>query len=279
MARQQTRAPRRHPPPPSILESDQRLSRSRLWQWQRDFFTEQGIAAWRQGIVPHYITSNPFIAQAYARVVLGFLRDSLADTRRPLDLRRPVYVIELGGGSGRFAYHFLQKFLPLWQQSRLHAIPITYVLTDFAARTVAYWQAHPALQPFVAAGVLDFACYDLERDQHLTLLHSGVVLAPGTVANPLVVLANYFFDSLPQDAFCVGDGRLCESLVTLTSPTPEPEPPGLGILERVRVIYRPQPAPAPYYDDPDLDAILQAYPAQVAATTWLFPSVALRGLR
>lgn len=279
MARRQIRTSQRHPRPPRVLEADQRLSRSRLWQWQRDFFAQQGIAAWREGTVPHYITSNPFIAQAYARVVLGFLRDSTADTARPLDLRRPVYVVELGGGSGRFAYHFLQKFVPLWQGSRLQAIPITYVLTDFAPRTVAYWQAHPALRPFVEAGLLDFACYDLEQDQRLVLTHSGAVLAPGTVTNPLIVLANYFFDSLPQDAFCVSDGQLCESLVTLTGPAAAPDPAEPGMLERVRASYRAQPAPDPYYGDPDLDAILRAYPAQVGASTWLFPHVALRGLR
>ncbi len=56
-----------------LLEEKQRFSKSLLWQLQRQFFEQQGIQAWRQGTVPHYITSNPHIANAYAQVVLGFL--------------------------------------------------------------------------------------------------------------------------------------------------------------------------------------------------------------
>jgi hypothetical protein len=44
----------------AIIEQDQRLSHSMLWELQREFFA-------RQGTVPHYITSNPFIANAYAQ--------------------------------------------------------------------------------------------------------------------------------------------------------------------------------------------------------------------
>jgi hypothetical protein len=51
----------------AIIEQDQRLSHSMLWELQREFFARQGVEAWRQGAVPHYITSNPFIASAYAQ--------------------------------------------------------------------------------------------------------------------------------------------------------------------------------------------------------------------
>src|SRR5438067_7126058 len=75
-----------------ILEQDQRLSQSLLWTLQRAFFDRQGIAAWSRGIVPHYITSNTYIARAYAGVVCGFLRD----WRPALDPRQRVYIVELG---------------------------------------------------------------------------------------------------------------------------------------------------------------------------------------
>ena len=60
------------------LEQKQRLSQSLIWKLQRDYFDRQGIGAWRTGAVPHHITSSAFIAQAYARVVFGFLRDFYA---------------------------------------------------------------------------------------------------------------------------------------------------------------------------------------------------------
>src|SRR5438270_8877543 len=104
-----------------VLEQMQRLSGSILWKLQRGFFHRQGVRAWSQGPVPHYITSNAFIADGYARVVFGFLRDCHAVTPTgenpnflPLDLSQPVYIIELGAGSGRFAFHFMKKFLSVF---------------------------------------------------------------------------------------------------------------------------------------------------------------------
>jgi hypothetical protein len=54
-----------------ILERGQRLSASLLWRLQQGFYDAQGAQAWSAGIVPHYITSNTWIADAYAKVVIG----------------------------------------------------------------------------------------------------------------------------------------------------------------------------------------------------------------
>ncbi|MGD8775285.1 MAG: hypothetical protein PVF44_08205 [Syntrophobacterales bacterium] len=159
-----------------ILEEVKPLSQSILWKLQRNYFEGQGIEAWRQGTVPHYITSNPFIANAYAKVVFGFIRDCTAitgdsadDSFPPLDPGHPIYIIELGSGSGRFAYHFLKKFLDLYRRSVLKDIPFTYVMTDFTERNIDFWRQHQSLQPFVEAGVLDFALYDTECDEKIKL--------------------------------------------------------------------------------------------------------------
>src|SRR4051812_13767301 len=92
---------RKYPP----LETRRRLSQSILWNWQRKFFESQGIQAWSGGAVPHHITSSPFIADAYARVVFGFLRDCQSvvggdgnSSVVPLDHSQPVYIVELGSG-------------------------------------------------------------------------------------------------------------------------------------------------------------------------------------
>jgi hypothetical protein len=71
------------------MESRQRLSRSAIWSLQRRFYEREGAAAWSAGGgLPHYITCNPYIARAYARVVVGFFQDmadaALLDPRQPL---------------------------------------------------------------------------------------------------------------------------------------------------------------------------------------------------
>src|SRR5215217_5654324 len=175
------------------LEENQRLSRSLLWRLQRNYFEQQGIDAWSSGAVPHHITSSPFIADAYARVVMGFLRDWST-----LDCVQPVHIVELGSGSGRFAYSFLKKFLNLHRNSILKAIPIRYVMTDFTTRNLEYWSTHPWLRPFIKEGSLDFARFDLESDVQFELLGSGEILSTATLSNPLIVISNYVFDSTPQ---------------------------------------------------------------------------------
>ena len=249
-----------------------------MWNVQRAFFEQSDIDAWRQGIVPRYVTSNAFIAGAYATVVLGFLRGGLAG-RVSLEHKHPVYIMELGAGSGRFAFHFMRQFLGILRRSTLKDIPVKYVMTDFAERTLDFWQDHPSLKPFVEQGHLDFARFDAGHDRELTLCHSSDTLAPDSVKNPLVVLANYFFDSIPQDAFCIKDGRLCESLITVTTTSKEPDPADPEILKHIEVAYEHRPITGDYYDDPPCDRILRDYQQQLSDTAFTFPCAAIRCLR
>src|SRR6266849_367610 len=97
------------PTPMHVLEADVPLSQSMLWRLQRTFYSDQGVAAWKSGNVPQAITTTPVIARAYARIVLGFWRDMASS----LDPSQLVYIVELGAGSGRFAYRFLKAFAEL----------------------------------------------------------------------------------------------------------------------------------------------------------------------
>jgi hypothetical protein len=272
-----------------LLETGQRFSSSLVWRLQRRFFEQQGLRAWSEGAVPHYITSNPWIADAYARVVLGWLRDCTAPAAGgrgsfpPLDLRHPVHILELGCGSGRFGYLFLRRLLDLLERSSLAAVTIRYVLTDFTASTLDALRAHPALQGFVAAGLLDFARYDAGRDREVRLLQSGDVLCEKTLRNPLAVIANYVFDGLPQDVFTVRGGRLYEDRVSVTAPCPEASQAAdlddPALLDRIEIEWEELPAAEAPYGDPELDRILHRYAARLDDTTILFPCAALGCVR
>src|SRR5690242_5288677 len=80
-----------------IVERAERLSRSALWQLQRLYFERAGVDAWSRGLVPHYITTNPFVAASYASMVVGYLRDLAAAGERAAG--EPLTIIELGAGS------------------------------------------------------------------------------------------------------------------------------------------------------------------------------------
>jgi tetratricopeptide (TPR) repeat protein len=264
------------------LESKRPLSQSLLWKLQRAYFERRGIEAWSTGTVPHHITSSPLIAEAYARIVFGSLRDGYAVTPGDgaSDFRRqPFYIIELGTGPGRFAYLFLKRFLALLHNSALKDIPIKYVMTDFTDRNIESWAAHPWLQPFIEEGVLDFARFDVERDQKLRLLISGEVLAVRNLRNPIVVIANYLFDSLPQDAFFVSRGQLFETLVSLTTPEEESDLNDPEILSRIEMSYDHNLVDGNYYDDTKWNRILQDYRKRLPDAPFLFPIAALQCIR
>lgn len=256
-------------PKQRIIEKGTRLSRSLLWQLQRDFFAQQGVEAWRQAVVPHYVTSNPTIAGAYAQVIFGWLRDLAAAAT--IDAARPLYVIELGAGSGRFSYHFLMAFFKLLDQSVLAGLPLVYVMTDFTPRTLEFWQQQPQLRSFVEAGRLDFARFDGEQDDSLRLRVSGQDLTPDTPKNPLAIIANYFFDGLPQDVFYLVDGQLYENLVTLAVPHTAPQGISPALLAEIEVFYADHLCDANYYTDPELNRILEQYRQQVSQTYLSLP--------
>ncbi len=263
---------------PEVVERPEPLSRSLLWRLQRNFYDRAGVQAWTEGIVPHYITSNPWIADGYARVVLGWLRDGVA--AGTIDPAAPVHIVELGCGPGRFGYLFLHRLLDLLGRSSLAHLRVRYVLTDFTESNLDVLRSHPSLQTLVAAGVLDFARYDAGTDDEMSLSHSGDVLAPGSLRNPLAVIANYLFDGLPQDCFFFDDGGALErGLVSLVSPRPEPIRDDPEILERVEIHWSRRAVVGAPYGEPDLDRLLAHYGERLRSTALLFPVGALRCLR
>ena len=260
------------------LEEQQRLSRSILWEQQRRFFAAQGIDAWRKSIVPHYISSNTFIARSYSRVVSGFLRDCLAGGMIT-NPSQPIYIVELGAGSGRFACHFLNAFQDSAERFRQEGLRARYVMTDFASRTLDYWKTHPFLKSFVERGRLAFARFDAGQDSTIEIHGCRETLAPDTLKNPLVVLANYFFDSIPQDLFSIRNGELHEQVISVFAQNGVVDPDEPGLLDRIQIAFEGRPIRDDYYGERELDELLQDYRCRLEDTFLLFPCAAIRCIR
>jgi hypothetical protein len=260
----------------TIIEEQKPLSRSMLWRMQRDFYEEQGKDAWENKI-PYFLTSNAFMAKAYAHVILGYLQDCGRDTRDP---DQPIHIVELGAGSGRLSFLLIKKLQALRLQSPLPTAAFRYVMTDFTQKNIDFWRSHPALQPFINDGLLDFALFDAENDSRLLLQESGVALAPETNRNPVVAVANYLFDSLIQDVFRVRSGILEEGLATRYTNDPNlPDPQKTVKLEQIKVRYDFKPVPRGYYQDPEFDQILHGYRDRLCDSIVCFPIGALRCIR
>ena len=96
-----------------MLEDFKRCSESHLWKLMMSFYDRKGPESWSQGIVPHFITCNAFIGRAYAKVLHGFLCDSMHGGPTKIDPAEPLYIIELGAGSGKFGFFMLQALMEL----------------------------------------------------------------------------------------------------------------------------------------------------------------------
>ncbi len=268
--------------PTHIIAADQRLSKSLIWDIQRRYFQQKGMMAWQADEVPHTISSNPFMARAYAQVVMGYLRDCVAASQEAgfrMNPDQPIYIVELGAGSGRLAYHFLHQFYPHFQQSVLADLPIKFVMTDFVPEILDFWQGHERFQPWVEAGLLDFALFDVMDKRPLTLRHTNITLTPDQLQNPLILIANYFFDSIPQDSFVIEDGQLCQNLLTLTSSQPEPDLSDPTIWDRLELAYEAVPLAEPSYAEPVYNQILEEYEAILPDTAVSFTKIGLDCVR
>jgi len=200
-----------HNPHYEFIEVDKKLSETALWRLQETYFTQSGLNAW-DSKVPFYSTSRVPFCQSYAELVLAFL----LDWTEHLDFEEPFYIIELGGGTGCFTYRFLNALLEGKARfKRLEKLRIRHVLTDFTPTIIESWKKIERLQEHVRNGVLDFAAYKPENDLSIKLEIEGTTLARGVIKNPIVVIANYFFDSIRQDAFRIVDGKLQETRFAL----------------------------------------------------------------
>jgi len=248
------------------IEKEQLFSRSYLWQLQREYFQQQGIAAWQQGEVPHYITSNPAMAKAYAEMIFCFMRDRV---RLYPQNKQRIYLVELGAGSGRLAYHLLTHLQRLCKNAAFQVPCFTYILTDLAQSNINFWKNHQKLKPFETEGLLDYARFDAVTDDEIAMQVSGVTLKRSSIEAPLFLIANYFFDSIPQALFYINDKKLHEAKLSLYLPgTGKPVLPA-EILQDLDIAYSSfEVQPYSYYTNPGFNSILEHY-TQSLQNTWL----------
>jgi hypothetical protein len=77
-----------------------------------------------------------------------------------------------------------------------NGVPFKYILTDFTQKNIDFWKSHPSFQPLLERGLIDFALFNAESDDSLSLQVSGSVLSAETISNPIIAICNYVFDTL-----------------------------------------------------------------------------------
>lgn len=257
-----------------ILEQHKRLSDSLIWKKERAYFEEKGVDAWISD-VPFYITNNPFIAATYTRIFLHFIREWIR--KHPESKNHPFYIMELGTGSGRFSYYVVKAIQEFRASFHLEDVKIVYVMSDLAKRNLEYHETHHALRPLIDQGLIDLAVFDIASRAPIKLMHSGLELNRDTLKNPLLLCANYFFDTLANDSFSVRNGKLYELLVTLTTDESNMHDNKPVDLEKIQMDHHWNEISGPYYKNPELDPLLDIYKNSLTDTNVLIPIESLRG--
>jgi hypothetical protein len=248
-----------------------RFSEAPIWNIQRKYYEEEGTKAWNKDQVPQYITSNPMIAAAYAEMIFGLLQD-----RANLEyLEEPVFIVELGAGAGRLAYHVLYELCQLRDYAGVSLPSFRYIMTDLVMNNVMAWKEHPALQSFITEGLLDFAKFDAVHDTELNLVLSGTTIREGDLKQPLIIVANYFFDSIPQELIYIGDGQIYEADVQVEYPERHESLKPSEWLEQITLQYEYRRAPEYEQETYPYRNVMSVYQDQLEDSHILFPASGL----
>jgi SAM-dependent MidA family methyltransferase len=266
---------------PIFLEKDVPISRSLIWQLQRDSYTQRGLNSWTEDMVPQFITNNPFIAEIFARIVFGFICDCI-DLRdknsRPLSARNPLRILELGAGPGKFAFLFLRQLEALLKSKEIPLNIVRYCMTDCSDSLIQTWRTNKYLSEFSDRGILQFELLDASGDINSRFVRGDAPQSVEPPPSPLVVIANYVFDSLPHDAFLIKEGQVFELLQTTAAARQDAGNNPPEAFSRLKFSYTNADTTPGHYADDSWNSILDLYRRRLPAATVLFPCEALKTL-
>ncbi len=250
------------------------LSQCDLWDGLKNYYKDQGINAWK--VVPYGATNTPSIAHACAQAALHYFKDLINNGLATIE--HPFHIVELGAGTGQFGFFMMMQLEKLQARLEMQELKIRYIMTDMAEKNIQFWESHKALAPYISSGKLDFAKYVFGNDEDLTLSVSGESISP--LPNPPVILANYFFDSIPQDLFQINDGQLLAGLVPKTAFYPQHDPISNALTTLKDMGRKPvyQKTSGPFYQEPAFNDILEELKLEDHQSFILFPVNALRGI-
>jgi len=149
-----------------------------LWRIHDAYYRARGTKAFSAAEVPYRTTSNPAIARQHAEWWVATRADDAGEG--------PLWVLEVGGGSGLFAENFLNALAAECGAAGARLFSrVRYVLTDGSARTLADALARPSLAALARAGRLITAELALESGA-LPRLPDGEPMPA-----PALVMASY----------------------------------------------------------------------------------------
>lgn len=287
------------------------FSQSSVWELQKQYYQQLNIAqSWGQNDIPFFATSNPFIADKYARYILDYIE------RTPeVSLSQPLYIVETGVGHGRFSFLLLERLCQNFMRmpesnseaSHLGKIslekttlgeeatikqfedspnlslaetvhcPFRYIMTDVSENNLTTWKQHPRLQTYIQYGIVDFAYFDVVSLEEPYLELVGTDLSLHLRDKPLLVISNFMLCALPYDLFRISEGHLehCEIIDIDQEDNPDRNDPK-AYLRQLKFQFNYQAIDGHFYTEPLFNQLLQQYSQLIQSATFTFPISVIR---
>ncbi len=256
------------------LESFKLFSESLIWQLNRDFYQNTGIDAWSKGMLPHQLTSSSMVGKTYAEIILGFLKDLAAKGQ----VTDTVYILELGAGHGRLAFHILKHLEHLIALIDIELPSYCYILSDIVEDNLSFFKHHEQLQDYLKQGVLDFAYFDAMGTKEIHLQYADTTIRSQDLNQPIIALANYFFDSIPNDVFVIKDQNMSVSSIALQSKENPEEVDTATLIKSLQLSYQNKAVSKAFYPNTTINDILEEYRFSLSNTHLFFPEKGLQCL-
>lgn len=248
-----------------VIEQPSHLAKSFIWNLQSRYYEELGIEAWLSGEIASRVTCNSYIAACYARLIAAYVADVGAEN---------VTILELGAGHGRFGFLCANHLKDMAERGSFAAKNWKYVLTDVAERNIGFWEEHEAFRPLVAQGLVDFARYESGANESITTRVSGETIGRDRPAEHLIVIANYFFDSMPMDVWQVEEGslRLCSPVLSLRDGATVSDPADVQILDQLELSWNPVAKERADYPSSDCNEVVEGLRQSIGSGTFTVPT-------
>ncbi len=233
-----------------LIESGRRISQSSVWAAQKDYYVQHGIDLWKSR--PAFVAARTHVIESLAASVMSYIIDCSSHLR----LDKPLYLIELGAGSGCFAYRFTQALQRrLSADSTLSQLKFRYLMTDIISDLLPIWRNNAQLSELADRGIIGFSRFDPAIDESIYDGRHQLT----SFDNPPMFIANSVFDTIAIDGFKLDGGTLREIVADLYVPQE------MTLVDAVRsntleLCQRlGDPVDLPYFRDNVLDNILADY--------------------
>jgi len=256
------------------VESIKPFSESLIWQLNRDYYQDVGPAAWSENVVPHHLTCNSLVGKTYAELIFAFLKDLGAKG----NTTETVYILELGAGHGRLAFHILKHLEKLETSIDTKIPPYCYVISDIVEENLIFFADHVQFESFFKRGILDYAYYDASQGDEIYLRYSQKTISKNQLNQPIVALANYFFDSIPTDLFLIREKIMSACSVKVESTEDPQKMSAENLIKNISLKYTYNALDKPFYKDTVLNEILDEYKGLLSDTYLFFPEKGMKCL-